>query len=244
MKECGEYEALISAAVDGAVSEAERRELMGHLAQCAACREKYEQMMALHEAFAAWEAEEPPADLTAGVMEKIRRERKRSRRRRWQRMTLAAACLAVVVLGVQTVRRLPAESPVPDEDAGLAAYSAPDAVDSADEAAPKATLADSGDLQTDVTYFEACDETGGGQGEAEQAVSAVLTSSHQALLLWMEENGAEAGGESDGNRTWTISAQQLEQLEAYLQEAGAGYTLEGTPAEGGSVRVVYEDGAE
>ena len=66
MKECGEYEALISAAVDGAVSEAERRELMGHLAQCAACREKYEQMMALHEAFAAWEAEEPPADLTAG----------------------------------------------------------------------------------------------------------------------------------------------------------------------------------
>ena len=67
MKECGEYEALISAAVDGAVSEAERRELMGHLAQCAACREKYEQMMALNEAFAAWEAEEPPAAVRSGI---------------------------------------------------------------------------------------------------------------------------------------------------------------------------------
>ena len=70
MRECREYEALISAAVDGAVTEAERRELMGHLAACAACRETYEQTMLIHEALAGWEAEEPPAALADRVSNK------------------------------------------------------------------------------------------------------------------------------------------------------------------------------
>ena len=41
MEHCENYTALISAAVDGELTEAEREELMDHLAQCPGCREVY-----------------------------------------------------------------------------------------------------------------------------------------------------------------------------------------------------------
>ena len=229
MRECREYEALISAAVDGAVTEAERRELMGHLAACAACRETYEQTMLIHEALAGWEAEEPPAALADRVMEKVRWQRRRNRQRRWQRISLAAACLAVAVLGAGMLRYLPGADSAGGEG-GPVPFSVADAGAAADAAAPKAMPAN-GELQSNVTYFES------GDGAAEASLEpGTLVSDDEALLRWMEERGVGETGE-EGQRTGTIPAEELEALERYLSDAGADYAFTGEA--GSEIRVIY-----
>lgn len=115
MEPCQEYEALISAAVDGEATEEERRALMEHLSRCEGCREAYTQSLLLHEAFAQWE-EEAPRGLAESVMEQVRREprqKKTSRsRRRWISLAAAAACLALIVVGFQVGNTLrPAAAP-------------------------------------------------------------------------------------------------------------------------------------
>lgn len=109
MQPCQEYEALISAAIDGEVTEEERRALMEHLSRCEGCREAYTQSLLLHEAFDQWE-EEAPAGLAEAVMEQVHREpRQRSRtrsRRRWMSLAAAAACLALIVVGFRVGQTL------------------------------------------------------------------------------------------------------------------------------------------
>ena len=101
MEHCEKYAPLISAAVDGELSAAERSELMDHLAQCPACREVYSEMMAMHEAFSQLEAE-VPGDLAGDVMAKVRTQRQVKRPRHyWWQITAAAACCALVFLGYQ-----------------------------------------------------------------------------------------------------------------------------------------------
>lgn len=123
MEPCQEYEALISAAVDGEATEEERRALMEHLSRCEGCREAYTQSLLLHEAFAQWE-EEAPQGLTEAVMEQVRREprqKKTSRsRRRWISLAAAAACLALIVVGFQVGNTMkPAAVSPEDEDTSL-----------------------------------------------------------------------------------------------------------------------------
>lgn len=102
MEYCAEYAPLISAAVDGEVSPEERRELMEHLAQCPACREAYEQMLAMQMAFEELDAE-LPGDLAGDVMAKIRSQQKKPRRRYWMQLSVAAACCALVFLGYRSL---------------------------------------------------------------------------------------------------------------------------------------------
>lgn len=123
MEPCQEYEALISAAVDGEATEAERRALMEHLSRCEGCREAYTQSLLLQEAFSQWE-EEAPQGFTEAVMEQVRREprqqKARRSRRRWISLAAAAACLALIVVGfrVSETLRPAAVSPV-DGDTAL-----------------------------------------------------------------------------------------------------------------------------
>ena len=123
MEPCQEYEALISAAVDGEVTEEERRALMEHLSRCESCREAYTQSLLLHEAFDQWE-EEAPQGLAEAVMEQVRREprqKKTSRsRRRWISLAAAAACLVLIVVGFQVGNTMKPAAVLPeDEDAAL-----------------------------------------------------------------------------------------------------------------------------
>ena len=101
MEQCAQYTALISAAVDGELSAAEREELMDHLVQCPACREVYGEMAAMHQAFSQLDTE-VPGDLTGAVMAKVRAQGQiRKPRTYWWQLTAAAACCALVVLGYQ-----------------------------------------------------------------------------------------------------------------------------------------------
>ena len=123
MEPCQEYEALISAAVDGEATEAERRALMEHLSRCEGCREAYTQAMLVHEAFDQWE-EEAPQGLAEAVMEQVRREKRQKKtgrsRRRWISLAAAAACLALIVVGFQVGNTIkPATVSPEDEDTSL-----------------------------------------------------------------------------------------------------------------------------
>lgn len=118
MQPCQEYEALISAAIDGEVTEEERRTLMEHLPWCEGCREAYTQSLLLHEAFDQWE-EEAPAGLAEAVMEQVHREprkRSRSRSRHWMSLAAAAACLALIVVGFQVGQTMRSPAADPKED--------------------------------------------------------------------------------------------------------------------------------
>lgn len=106
MRTCEEYEALISAFIDGALEDGDRAELMAHMAQCPDCQAYFDDQIAIHDVMAAMEAQ-APADFTARVMDQVRREPRREaapeRQEKkvvpfpyWRRFAAMAACCAVV----------------------------------------------------------------------------------------------------------------------------------------------------
>ena len=108
MRTCEEYEALISAFIDGALDEENRAELMAHMAQCPACQAYFDDQIAIHDALEGMEAQ-APADFTARVMEQVRREARQPAAPEkaekktvtfpyWRRFAAMAACCAVVAL--------------------------------------------------------------------------------------------------------------------------------------------------
>ena len=78
MHEHQRYIDLISAVLDGEAAPAEAAELMDHLSACPACQAAYEQTLALRDAFLGWEEPEPPGDLAAAVMSRVRQEPRRA----------------------------------------------------------------------------------------------------------------------------------------------------------------------
>lgn len=210
--------AVISAAVDGALSPEEHRQLLEHLSGCPACREAYEQTLLLHNAFAAWEEPEVPADLTAAVMGRVRQERAKNRRRPLWRLAAAAACLAVILYGAGIARpdradyaaddgvsmeTLPAEADQSDALPGSASEGLP-------SAAPEVRLAGAPSeeqiMEGVITYFnhipsaetaeiaEGSEEVCAKQAPKAEPLSVpTLSSSDPELLNWMTANIPEAG---------------------------------------------------
>ena len=103
MKECEEFAPLLSAFVDGELTEEERAEVLAHVSECEKCRRLLGELTALHAALGELEDEDVPAGFTEGVMAAMRAEKaakkpqtkKRSAWRRWMPM---AACAAIVAL--------------------------------------------------------------------------------------------------------------------------------------------------
>lgn len=106
MPYCDEYVELISAAIDGALSQEEAARLEAHLAQCPECRALYEDFAAIHSAL----GEVPPVALppVPAYMDRVMaaidhqmdlREAKPKHRRYWQKGMAAAAVLAIVLAG-------------------------------------------------------------------------------------------------------------------------------------------------
>ncbi|MCF2619029.1 zf-HC2 domain-containing protein [Oscillibacter valericigenes] len=103
MKKCEEFAPLLSAFVDGELTEEERAELRAHVMECEACQKLLGEMTALHEAFGALGEEEVPAGFTEGVMAAVRAEKaaakpQTKKRSAWRRMAPLAACAALVLL--------------------------------------------------------------------------------------------------------------------------------------------------
>ncbi len=92
---CEEYRSMISCAVDGELSEEEKRALEAHLSDCEDCRAYREALGALTEELQA--LPEPPAELKNRVMDSVKAELRRKKLRRLTRYGSLAACLALAL---------------------------------------------------------------------------------------------------------------------------------------------------
>lgn len=100
MKACEEYLISMMQVLDGEASPEEETALHAHLAECTACRALYESYRAIDIGIKTTE-EEPPEQLTAAVMNCIRRERTQNHPKtllKRFRFTAIAAAAAVIVL--------------------------------------------------------------------------------------------------------------------------------------------------
>lgn len=100
--DCDRYIDLLSARLDGALTEEEERELEGHLSRCPAVRAAGAQLAALQAGFAEWEEVPAPEGFAQNVMERIRASEEPKviplfKRPQVRALAGLAACLALVV---------------------------------------------------------------------------------------------------------------------------------------------------
>lgn len=108
MRSCKEYEAQISAFLDGELSEEERAEMAEHLAVCPACQRYFDDLVAIHDAFDLEEAPVPEG-FAESVMARVREmpqeepdgdAKKIIRFPYWRQWAAMAACCALAALGL------------------------------------------------------------------------------------------------------------------------------------------------
>lgn len=107
MLSCDDALELISAKLDGPLSEEEAARLEEHLSACPACRALADDLGTLHMELPGLAAQ-PPAGLKQGVMERIRAAKVtpfqgQRRQWRWRSLAFLAAVLAIVVIGAGTM---------------------------------------------------------------------------------------------------------------------------------------------
>lgn len=140
MNDCEYYRELISRMLDEELTAEESAALESHLESCAQCRVMYEAFSAVSRL--AGETEEPPEALHESIMADIRRADIKAKNRRLRPVFAAAACLAVVLLGVWGMSgRLSfekmQESVAMTADFAMPCEAAPpESAETADEAAP------------------------------------------------------------------------------------------------------------
>ena len=102
MKKCEEFAPLLSAFVDGELTEEERAEVLAHVSECEKCRRLLGELTALHAALGELEDEDVPAGFTEDVMAAVRAEKAAMPRMKkpsaWRRWMPMAACAAIVAL--------------------------------------------------------------------------------------------------------------------------------------------------
>ena len=99
---CEQMTLLMSAWLDGELSEMEERQMKEHLEQCPECRELMEQLQALHTSFSDLEEIPAPEGFADSVMERIARESKPKviplfKRPQIRALGALAACAALFV---------------------------------------------------------------------------------------------------------------------------------------------------
>jgi len=94
---CEQYLDLISARLDGELTQSEEAALTAHLNECSACRAIAQQMQGLHSALDCVGEVEAPAVLAQNVMAQIKKEKRHSRRRLVRQLAGLAACLVLCV---------------------------------------------------------------------------------------------------------------------------------------------------
>lgn len=122
MRTCEDYEELISARLDGALTDEERAALDAHLAGCPRCRRTAAELARVDAALRSLDGA-APVDLTARVRERIGEERavplRRPRRALWG--VACAAALALVLVAGRGLSLFPAAGDEACDTAPLAA---------------------------------------------------------------------------------------------------------------------------
>ena len=93
---CDRYFELLSARLDGALTQSEERELEEHMANCPECRTVGAQLAALQAGFAGLEEISAPEGFTQGVMDRIQKQKVIPWKPRFRALAGWAACLVLV----------------------------------------------------------------------------------------------------------------------------------------------------
>ena len=111
MNQCESYLTLMMQVLDGEASQEEIQALHAHLSECEACRSRYESYLAVDAAVKSTE-EEPPEQLTAAIMNSIRREKPQPGHwlRRYRFTAIAAVLALVVLVGAKVTRSVPSDA--------------------------------------------------------------------------------------------------------------------------------------
>lgn len=179
MLSCDEALELISARLDGPLSEEEDHRLEEHLSACPACRALSADLEVLHQELPGLAAQ-PPAGLTERVMDQIHASKVtpfqgKKRQWRWRSLASLAAVLAIVVVGAGTMNEWRTDGMLGTEQgAGNASLAAPASGGSeGDAAAGEIAPATTERAQTETTTGSAPKEAGGavdqGDGQSDPA---------------------------------------------------------------------------
>ena len=252
MRTCEEYEALISALIDGALSEEDRAELVAHMAECPACQAYFNDQLVIHDALSGLE-DQAPAGFTARVMDQVRRESvpERTSEKKvvafplWRRYAAMAACCAVVAAAgfwafhgrmPSANSGVPAEAALSRDSAGAVEEQATAPADDEAAAAPEAAAADS-------TAGSAADSTAGSAADSQiprkedapqappQAADAAGTEDQESAGMDGTPTGGAGGDGADGDAggDWAESRPTLYGVEtdsaAEARAADAAVTL-------------------
>lgn len=187
------YQLLLSALLDGELSDAERDETMAHLDACDACRAYFAELTALHDAFGELDEIEVPEGFAAGVMARLHEEKPQARkpRSKWRGWMTLAACAAVAILAIQTLPRAGMGSAAPKMAAARSMESAPayygasvtadsapaEAQESVTAAAPEEAPAETEALWETTMLFT----SGSTANASESSMDAMLNDSKLAL---------------------------------------------------------------
>lgn len=248
---CDQFLELLSARLDGALTEAEEQELEEHLAACPDCRAVGAQLSALQGAFPELEEVPAPEGFTQGVMDRIRAEKKvipLFKRPQFRALAGLAACLVLVAglyrasqpvnfektIKMDVTARSFSQDALTQETDGAAsleelpqitAYAAPEATYGADM--QKAVPNSVGDgLENDRPLLEGTttlERMPEGAAELIPPETAVIPTDDRRGSIYLD-----------------LPLEVLDQIERLAQEQGIGVTAERCSAPGAEVRYNLE----
>lgn len=239
MRTCTDYEALISAFIDGVLAEEDRAALMAHMADCPQCQAYFNDQIAIHDALAPMEETPAPAELADRIMDQVRAEPRQKRKvvpfPHWQRFAALAACFALAVAGVWALGGGNSVSTMSRTDR-MAAPAAVCADDSAPEPAPFA-LAPTPEEKALPSAEDSAPVIA--ESDAEASSTVVVITGSPVAAAWVED---ALGRTWSAGSVYPLTQEQYSALLALLDQQEAPYTL--TSAPGGDAPFLLEAGTD
>ncbi len=242
---CDKYMEMLSARLDGALTEAEEGDLEAHLAVCPDCRAVGAQLAALRGAFDELEGVEAPEGFAQGVMERIRAEEKPKviplfKRPQFRVLAGLAACL-VLAVGLYGASRPRHWDETVKIDMAVRSFNRDALIEEADGIALGSAEADV-PMVSAYAASEPADNSAGTAGMEKSAPDAVENGPGDRPLMEgttslerMPEGAAElippetavmSTDDRRGSIYLDLPLEVLEQIERLAQEQGIGITAE------------------
>ena len=216
MLDCDQALELISAKLDGELAADEASRLDAHLKTCPGCRALLSDLQAIHGAMPG--PLDVPADLSARIMEQVRREKVTpmpfpKKRIRWKALASAAAVLALVLLGAGSMRLWAPMGMNGAGSSGAAPAAAGEPASSAPGGNGQAVLAED---EPEPTVYGLTPETAAqSEGEA-TAMDKTLRSSPEPSVNIALVPAPSEQSDSPNSQPRTVSAQEFALADAGL----------------------------
>lgn len=165
------YREQLSALLDGELNDAEREDVLAHLADCKDCQAYFAELNSVHEMMNDLDEIAVPDGFAEGVMERLREEaapQKSKKRHSWRGAATLAACAAVAILAINALPRMGSGNAVPSAASAPAVAYGAAAAEAEEESAP---------LEPAEDYLEAQMLYTSGAPEAPTAAMDALTES-------------------------------------------------------------------